>query len=68
MNIVGVSNRISVMKDKEKHYEFILTTTWSRVSPSDSILSKITTIDPQYVVCNQTSMLLLLCQSGLQDK
>ena len=68
VNVVGISNQISITKDKEKHYEFILNTTWSRVSPTDSIYSKITTINPQYVVCNQTAKLLLVCQSGFQDR
>lgn len=52
VNVVGISNRITVMKEKDKHYDMVLHTTWSRVSPTDSILSKITTIDPEYVVCN----------------
>lgn len=68
VNVVGISNRLSVMRDKDRHYEFVVHTTWSRVSPTDSILAKLTTIDPQYVVCNETSFLLLLCQDGFQDR
>ena len=68
MNIVGISNRISIMKDRETNYEFILNTTYSLVSPTDTIYSKITTINPLYVICNKTKKLLLVAQCGFQDK
>ena len=46
VNVVGITNRISIMKDRDRHHEFILNTTWSMVSPTDTIYSKITTINP----------------------
>jgi hypothetical protein len=68
VNVVGISGQISIMKDKDRHHEFILNTTWSLVSPTETIYSKITTINPQYVVCNQTNRLLLVAQCGFQDR
>ena len=68
VNIIKVSNRITVYKNPDKFFEFIVHTTWSRVSPSDNILSQLTTIEPQYVVCNETPYLLHLCQQGCQHK
>jgi len=68
VNIVGISNRISIMKDKETTYDFILNTTYSLVSPTDEIFTKITTINPLYVICNKTKKLLLVAHCGFQDK
>lgn len=68
VHIVGISNQILITKSKAAHHELLLNTTWSLASPTDSHYSKITTINPKYVVCNQTSKLLLVAQAGFQDK
>jgi hypothetical protein len=60
LNIAGISNRISILKEKEKLYDFIMNTSYSLVSPTDSIFCWVTTINPLYVICNYTKKLLLV--------
>lgn len=68
VSVVGIQSKLAITKDKDTCYEFILNTTYSLVTPTDSIYSKITTINPQYVICNQTGKLLLIAQVGHQEK
>lgn len=68
MDLVGISNKVSIMKQKNQHLDFILNTTYSLVTPTDDIYIKITTINPQYIIVNQTKMVMLVAQKGFQDK
>ena len=68
VDLVGISNKISIMKQQNQHFDFILNTTYSLVTPTDDIYIKITTINPQYIIVNQTKMVMLTAQKGFQDK
>lgn len=68
VDLVGISNKINIMKQKNQHFDFILNTTYSLVTPTDDIYIKITTINPQYIIINQTKILMLVAQKGFQDK
>lgn len=52
VNLVGISNKITVPKQWAMNYDFILNTTYSLVTPQDDIYIKLTKVDPLFVACN----------------
>lgn len=66
--MVGISNKVSIMRKKHQYFDFILNTTYSLVTPIDDIYIKVTTINPQYIIVNETGMVILIAQKGFQDK
>ena len=52
---------LSLQKDKDAHLNYVISTITAPVSVDhQQILSKITTINPKYVLCNDTKQVLLV--------
>ena len=50
IGLPGLNSNIVVSKDKETHYEFILSTVSNEIQ--ENIFTNVTTIDPRYVIVN----------------
>jgi hypothetical protein len=66
IGLPGLSSNIVVSKDKETHYKFILSTVSNEIQ--ENLFTNVTTIDPRYVIVNQTNQVMMLSQIGSQDK
>jgi hypothetical protein len=50
------------------HYPFIVNTEASIIAPDLSMYINVSTIDPIFVICNNTNNTLLIAQVGFHDK
>ncbi len=50
------------------HYPFIVNTEASLIAPDLSMYINVTTINPIFVICNNTNNTLLIAQVGYQDR